>query len=338
MTRNRLLATLNPVLAQRSNPPVIAVVIPCFKVTDAILCVLSKIGDEVSMIFVVDDKCPDGSGRVVREQVSDPRVQVIFHEENAGVGGAVMSGYKAALAQGADIVVKVDGDGQMDPGLLPRFIRPLVAGIADYTKGNRFFSRHAVRQMPTARLFGNAALSFFTKLSSGYWSIFDPTNGYTAIHRAALAHLNFDTISKRYFFESDMLVSLGNIRATVMDIPMEALYGEETSHLKISKVIPEFAAKHTIAMIKRIIYNYFLRDFSFASLCLLFGVILFFFGVVFGGINWWHSIQTDTPAASGTVMIAMVTIILGFQLLLSFLNYDISNEPSVPLQVMNDGS
>ncbi len=337
MTRNRLLTTLNPELTQRSSPLVIAVVIPCYKVTDAIMGVLNKIGGEVSMIFVVDDKCPDGSGRMVREQVGDPRVQVIFHEENAGVGGAVMTGYKAALAQGADIVVKVDGDGQMDPALLPRFIRPLVAGMTDYTKGNRFYSRHAVRQMPGIRLFGNAMLSFFTKLSSGYWSIFDPTNGYTAIHRAALAQLNFDKISKRYFFESDMLVSLGNIRATVMDIPMEALYGEETSHLKISKVIPEFAGKHTIAMMKRIIYNYFLRDFSFASLCLLFGGILFFFGVIFGGVNWWHSIQTDTPAASGTVMIAMVTIILGFQLLLSFLNYDISNEPSVPLQIINDG-
>lgn len=338
MTRNRLLTTRNPELTQSSTPTVIAVVIPCFRVTQAILGVLSKIGDEVSMIFVIDDKCPDGSGRMVREQVSDPRVQVIFHAENAGVGGAVMSGYKAALAQGADIVVKVDGDGQMDPALLPRFIRPLVIGVADYAKGNRFYSRHAVRQMPAVRLFGNAALSFFTKLSSGYWSIFDPTNGYTAIHRAALEQLNFDKISKRYFFESDMLVSLGSVRAMVMDIPMEATYGEETSHLKISRVIPEFAAKHTIAMMKRIIYNYFLRDFSFASLCLFFGVILFLFGVVFGGVNWWHSVQTNTSAATGTVMIATVTIILGFQLLLSFLNYDISNEPSVPLQVMHDGS
>ncbi len=104
MTRNRLLTTLNPELTQRSSPLVIAVVIPCYKVTDAIMGVLNKIGDEVSMIFVVDDKCPDGSGRMVREQVSDPRVQVIFHEENAGVGGAVMSGYRAALAQGAEIL------------------------------------------------------------------------------------------------------------------------------------------------------------------------------------------------------------------------------------------
>lgn len=324
--------------ARTSGAPVIAVVIPCFKVTNAILGVLKKIGGEASMIFVIDDKCPDGSGRLVESQASDPRVKVIFHEQNAGVGGAVMTGYKAALEQGADIVVKVDGDGQMDPALLPRFIKPLAAGLTDYAKGNRFYSRHAVRQMPGVRLFGNAMLSFFTKLSSGYWSIFDPTNGYTAIHRAALEQLNFSNISKRYFFETDMLVNLGNIRATVMDIPMDAAYGDETSHLKISRVIPEFAGKHMIATIKRIIYNYFLRDFSFASLCLFFGLLLFLFGVIFGAVNWWQSLYTNIPTPTGTIMLAMVTTILGFQLLLSFLNYDISNEPSVPLQVMNDVS
>lgn len=160
-----------------NTTPTIAVVIPSYKVRHCILAVIGQIGPEVGRIYVVDDCCPDGSGSFVETHCKDERVTVIRHAENQGVGGAVMAGYKASIADGVDIIVKVDGDGQMDPRLIPDLVAPIVAGEADYTKGNRFFNLEEIRAMPKLRLFGNAALSFMTKLSSGYWDLFDPTNG-----------------------------------------------------------------------------------------------------------------------------------------------------------------
>lgn len=310
----------------------IAVVIPSYRVKRQILDVIAGIGEECSEIYVVDDKCPEGSGHFVAAHVKDPRVSVIYNEENRGVGGAVMAGYQAALANGADIVVKVDGDGQMDPRLIPHFVGPILAGNADYTKGNRFYSIFNVRTMPSTRLLGNAILSMLTKLSSGYWNLFDPTNGYTAIHEVALRQLELNDISERYFFESDMLVGLGRIHAVVVDIPMEAVYGGETSNLKIWRILTEFWSKHFKAIIRRILYDYFLRDFSLMSIYLLLSIPLMLFGVVFGGVEWWRSVITGVPATTGSVMVAMLPIILGFQLFLSFLGYDISNVPTLPLQ------
>jgi len=158
---------------------------------------------------------PDASGKFVKEHCHDLRVHVIYHESNLGVGGAVMTGYRAALKDGADIIVKIDGDGQMDASLISNFIEPILAGEADYTKGNRFFNLEEIRSMPGLRLFGNAVLSFMTKLSSGYWDLFDPTNGYTAIHVDVARHLPFNKISSRYFFETDMLFRLNTLRSVV---------------------------------------------------------------------------------------------------------------------------
>lgn len=314
------------------NDDIIAVVIPCYRVARHILSVLNGIGPECSLVFVIDDCCPEGSGRLVEEKSRDPRVRVIYHEVNRGVGGAVVTGYRAALAAGATIVIKIDGDGQMDPRLLGLFAAPLLRQEADYAKGNRFYSVRNVRGMPAVRIFGNSALSFVTKLSSGYWSIFDPTNGYTAIHAAALSRIELDGLSRRYFFESDMLISLAGIRAVVRDIPMEAVYGDEVSGLRIRRVALEFLFKHLRELGKRILYSYFLRDFNLASLDLIAGVLLLGFGGIFGATEWERSIRTDVPATTGTVILATLPIILGFQLLLSFLSYDIANEPEVPLQ------
>lgn len=215
----------------------ICVVIPCFRVRRHILPLLARMGPEVFRIYVVDDACPEQTGRYVQEEARDPRIRVLHHDANQGVGGAVMTGYRAALQDGADVVVKVDGDGQMDPALIGTFVAPILSGRADYTKGNRFFDIEHVRAMPVARLLGNAALSFMTKLSSGYWHVFDPTNGYTAVHARVLALLPLEKISRRYFFESDMLFRLGTYRAVVADIPMKAVYGDESSQLRIARVV-----------------------------------------------------------------------------------------------------
>lgn len=177
----------------------VAVVIPSYKVRSHILDVIQGIGPEVSQIYVVDDRCPEGSGDFVQEHCFDARVRVIRNPQNLGVGGAVMAGYRAAIEGGAEVIVKVDGDGQMDPSLIPQFIIPILAGEADYTKGNRFFDLEEIRAMPPMRVFGNAVLSLMAKLSTGYWDLFDPTNGYTAIHTEVARQLPFAKISRRYF-------------------------------------------------------------------------------------------------------------------------------------------
>lgn len=310
----------------------VAVVVPCYKVNAHVLGVIAAIGPEVCRIYAVDDCCPDGSGDLIERQVRDPRVRVLRHERNKGVGGAVVTGYRAAMDEGMEIVVKVDGDGQMDPALIPRFLAPIAAGEADYAKGNRFFSATAVREMPGTRLFGNAVLSFLTKISSGYWSIFDPTNGYTAIHCRALASLGLETLSERYFFETDMLIRLGELRAVVVDVPMRAVYGDEVSGVKIRLILGEFLGKHLKAILRRIVYQYFLRDFSLASLNLLIGTALLVFGTVFGAAEWIISARSGQPATAGTVMLAVMPIIAGFQMLLFFFGNDIAAEPRRPLQ------
>ena len=313
----------------------VAVVIPCYKVTDHVVDVISAIGPEVSHIFAVDDCCPEQSGDFIEKNVTDARVSVLRHEQNKGVGGAVITGYRAALERDIDVVVKVDGDGQMDPVLIPRFLAPILSGEADYAKGNRFFSATAVRDMPGVRLFGNAVLSFMTKISSGYWSVFDPTNGYTAIHRNTLASLDLRALSERYFFETDMLIRLGEVRAVVTDVPMLAVYGDEVSGLKIKRILAEFLGKHLKATIRRIVYQYFLRDFSLASLNLMAGFSLFIFGCLFGAVEWVISAQSGVPATTGTVMLAVLPIITGLQMLLFFFSSDIASEPTKPLQARN---
>lgn len=307
---------------------VVAVVIPSYKSRETIAIVIESIGGEVSHVIVVDDACPEGSGDLVRREVKDPRVKVLFHVENLGVGGATMTGYKAALETGADIIVKLDADGQMDPSRIQDLIDPIVKGEADYTKGDRLDSLTGLRQMPSIRLFGNAGLTLLTKFSTGYWNIKDPTNGFTAIHADVLRRLPLAMIRKRYFFESDMLFRLGIMRAVVQDVPMNAKYGNEKSSLNITKAFFQFPWLHLVNYHKRLFYNYFLRDVSAASVELVAGAALWWFGVIFGALAFSEAAEKGIPATTGTVMIAILPIILGFQLLLAFLSYDVSSVPS----------
>lgn len=305
----------------------VAVVIPSYRVTAHVLGVIARMGPEVTRIYVVDDACPDASGNFVQLHCRDARVKVLRHPENRGVGGAVKTGYRHALLDGADVVVKVDGDGQMDPLLIPHFIQPLLDGRADYTKGNRFYNLEHIRRMPGLRLFGNAMLSLAAKLSTGYWNVFDVTNGFTAVHAKVLQRLPLDKISDRYFFETDMLFRLNTVRAVTVDIPMDAVYGEESSHLKIHHIFWEFGVKHLQNFGKRIFYNYFLRDMTVASLELVAGAGLLVFGLVFGGVHWVHSVATGVAAATGTVMLAALPALVGLQLLLAFISFDVANVP-----------
>ncbi len=306
----------------------IAVVIPSYRVKTHILGVLEAIGPECGAIYVVDDACPDATGAYVRERCRDPRVRVLAHEHNQGVGGATLTGYRAAIAEGARVIVKIDGDGQMDAALIPRLVQPISDGEADYVKGNRFFDLEGLKSMPWARLLGNSLLSFITKLSSGYWHVFDPTNGFTAIHRDVVLALPLDKISRRWFFESDLLFRLGILRAVVCDVPMPAHYPSGVqSSLRIRSVLAEFVGKHAINTVKRIFYNYYLRNFNIASLEILFGALGVAFGAVFGGLRWLEVERTGVPATAGTVMLAALPTVIGVQLLLAFMGYDLQNVP-----------
>jgi dolichol-phosphate mannosyltransferase len=305
----------------------IAVVVPAYRVSDHILKVISEIGPTVNQIIVVDDACPEKSGKIVTAECTDSRVQVLTHLENQGVGGAVVTGYLAALEGGADIIVKLDGDGQMDPAMISDLVQPIVDGKADYTKGNRFDSLVGLREMPGIRVLGNGALSLMSKISSGYWNVTDPTNGFTAIHKDVLKAMPLDMLSKRFFFESDVLFRLSIMRAVVWDVPMEARYGNEKSNLSVLKALFEFPGKHFVRFHKRLFYNYYLRDMSAASLELPLGAALGWFGFIFGINRFSESIATGVPATAGTVMLSAVPVILGFQLVLAFLSYDIASVP-----------
>jgi len=310
----------------------IAVVIPCYRVTDHILEVIAGIGPEVSEIYVVDDACPDGSGKFVQDQSKDKRLSFIFHEENQGVGGAVISGYKAAYADGADVVVKIDGDGQMDPGLISAIAKPVLEGSADYSKGDRFDSLENLFGMPKVRIFGNAVLSLWAKFSTGYWSMTDPTNGFTAIHRRALGAMNLDKIRKSYFFESDILFRLNIANCVVADVPMAAVYGSEKSNMSILKVMFEFPWRHTVNLWKRIFYRYYLREWNVGSFELPLGVFLLVFGAWFGLSSFLNASAAGVATTAGQVTGSAVALILGVQLLLSFLSYDVQSEPRIPRQ------
>jgi len=331
MERSAIPAVTETQASGSGQTPTVAVVTPCYRVGERVLEVLARIGPEVHRIYLVDDACPDHTGDAVEARCTDPRVVVLRHATNQGVGGAMVTGYKRALADGATVVVKVDGDGQMDPALIPRFLRPILSGRADYAKGNRFFHVESLQAMPAARLMGNAALSFVTKISSGYWSLFDPTNGYTAIHAAVLALLPLDKIARDYFFESDMLFRLNVVRAVVHDVPMDAVYGGEVSSLRIGRIIPRFLGRHVVNFFKRVGYSYFLRDFQLASVNLVIGALAVIFGAAYGVDAWIDAARAGVSASAGTVMVATLPILLGVQLLLQAVGFDIQNQPTRPI-------
>ena len=309
------------------NQKQIWVVIPAYKLTHGVIKLIESIPQQVSKIIVIDDACPDKSGNLVESLCKDSRVLVYYNQENLGVGGAVKKGYKIALEGKAKIVIKLDGDGQMDPRNIPKLIAPLLNHEADYTKGNRFYTLNSLKIMPKKRLIGNSILSVMSKFSTGYWNIFDPNNGFTAISRDALENLDLSQISNSYFFESDMLFRLYCNRAVVQDVPMSSIYGNEKSSLSISKITFEFIFKHIRNSIKRFFYAYILRDASVASLELPLGFLLLIFGVGNSIITWLNSSTTGIPNNPGTVMLSGLAILTGTQFVLAFISYDVSNVP-----------
>jgi len=309
----------------------IAVVVPCFRVRKSIAEVIDGIGSEVTQIIAVDDACPERSGKYLERISNDKRLTILYNVENLGVGGAVKKGYEHALENGAEIIVKLDGDGQMDPKLIKTLVNPILTSKADYAKGNRFYDMDHIKNMPKIRILGNLVLSFFSKFSSGYWRIFDPTNGFTAISSSALKKLDLNKIDNRYFFESDILFRLNLARAVVVDIPMEARYGSEVSNLRIKKVLVEFPLKHSRNFLKRIAYTYYVRDFTLASLELPVGLGLTTYGVLSGLGNYMHSQSLNQATPPGTLILISMSVLVGIQFILSFFAFDIDSAPTAPI-------
>jgi glycosyltransferase involved in cell wall biosynthesis len=305
-------------------------VVPCYRVKAHILNVIAKTPAWVEGIVCVDDACPEGSGDFIEAENRDPRVVVIRLSENQGVGGATLAGYREAAGRGGRVLVKVDGDDQMDLEQAAHLVAPILLGEADYAKGNRFTSISHLKTMPSVRVFGNAVLSFAAKVSTGYWNIFDPTNGYTAIEAHVARLVMEKRVSRRFFFETDLLYHLGTLRAVVRDVPMPARYADEVSNIRITRIIGPFALKHLRNFVQRVLGQYFVRDFNAASLELVFGAFSALFGVGYA-LSYLAGREPGQAASAGVVMMAALPIILGAQLLLQAMNFDVLNVPVRPI-------
>ena len=306
----------------------IATVIPAYRVERDIESVIRGLPAYIKHIIVVDDASPDSCADLVTAAVQkDIRITLIRHSKNQGVGGAMVSGFRKALELGAQIIIKLDGDGQMDSAHIPALITPLIEGRADYVKGNRFRDFQSLQQMPLIRRLGNLGLSFLTKAATGYWNIFDPTNGFFAIRAEILAQLPLEQIDRRYFFETSMLSNLYLLDAFILDVPIPARYRSEISNMSIRRVLVEFPIKLISTFLRRILLKYFLFDFSMTSVYLLTGIPLLLFGLIFGITKWIQYASLGIAAPTGTVMLPTLSVILAIQILLSAIEIDLNSTP-----------
>lgn len=304
----------------------VAVVIPAYRVEREIGELLQRMPTFVDQVIVVDDASPDATAeRVMAFQ--DSRVALLRHSTNRGVGGAMATGFRAALEGRADLVVKCDGDGQMNPQDIEALLRPLVEGRAEYAKGCRFHHAHELGSMPRIRLGGNIGLTFLTKLASGYWHVLDPQNGFVAIRSDVLRRLPIDRLARGYFFENDMLIRLNCLEARVADVPLPSRYGDESSSLKPLRAVFEFPARLFTGFFRRIFWRYVFYDVSPVAVFFFAGLALFLFGSIFGVWHWVENSRVNRATPTGTVILAAIPVILGFQLLLQAIVLDVQSSP-----------
>jgi glycosyltransferase involved in cell wall biosynthesis len=304
----------------------IAAVIPAYDVANQIEGVIARMPACVDQIYVVDDASPDDVAARV-EALATPRVLVLRHKKNQGVGGATVTGMREALSAGYDIVVKCDGDGQMDPADIPRLVQPLADGSADHVKGSRFYYFRALRRMPKWRFVGNVGLTFLTKLASGYWNVLDPVNGFLATRAEVLRSIQLSRISPRYFFETDLLIRLNVVEARVADVPLPARYGNERSALSVPHALFAFPPKLLAGLVRRIFWRYLFYDVSPVAIFAILSTILLGFGITFGSYQWIKHALAGIPTPIGTVILAALPCIIGSEFLLQAIVLDIQNTP-----------
>jgi glycosyltransferase involved in cell wall biosynthesis len=318
--------------------PRLAVVIPSFRAAATIGAVLRSIGPEVHHVYVVDDGCPESTGDRALREISDPRVVLLRNPRNLGVGGAMKRGYARALADGAEIVVKLDADGQMDPRHIRRLIAPIVEGAADYSKGNRFApgrlmpsgtSPRALKAMPPARRAGNMAFSVLHRAATGYWRIGDPANGYTAVHARALERMGLEALADCFFFETDMLFRLNLIDAVVADVALPACYPGSGSSLSLRRVAPRFAVMTASRLIRRLRFKYFAGRWNFGSVKLAAALAMICAAGVLAGWQWLDVPGSRSGSERGTAPIACLLLGLAFLAAAGF--YDARTTAREPL-------
>lgn len=305
----------------------VAVVVPCYNEALLIRKVLETMPDTIDRIYVVDDQSTDDTAALVEHYAAEAsgRALLIRHAQNQGVGGAIATGYKAALAEGFDVTVVMAGDAQMDPAELPDIIGPVARGECDYTKGNRLFSGEAWNMIPRVRYLGNAMLSLLTKIASGYWHVADSQSGYTAIGLKALETIDWDQMYKRYGQPNDLLVRLNIHSFRVQDVPIRPIYGiGEKSGIRPLRMIPHLALLLNRLFWYRMVQKYVIRDFHPLLFFYTFGVALFTPGFLLGLYLFVKRI-IDGPIATTSAMFAVFLFITGMQLLLFAMWMDMEN-------------
>jgi dolichol-phosphate mannosyltransferase len=304
----------------------IAVVVPCYNVGGHLRRVLEAMPEFVDDVIVVDD----GSADPVSAEAAGRTTSVVTirHDRNRGLARTMVSGIRKALELRADIVVKVDGDGQMDPLEMPRLLAPIVAGYADITKGNRFLSRRHLAGMPPLRLAGNLVLSFFSKLATGYWNVFDPTNGYVAVRRQVLEEIDLERLGPGYFFETSLLCQAFLTGAVVRDVSMPARYEGAPSSLSLPYASLLFPLLLLGACLRRIALQHFVRDFTPVALFLIAGGAMLGGGLAYGTSVWRHSASLHQATPTGTILVVSMLVLAGFHLLVQAFVLDVGSVPA----------
>lgn len=304
----------------------IAVVIPAHNEARHIALVVESLPDFVDDIIVVDDASTDDTAGAA---AASPRKPVVLrHETNQGVGAAVVDGYLKALELNSDVIGRLDGDGQMEVSELETLVEPIASGRVGFVKGNRFKRGRVPESMPFARSVGNVALTFLTKLASGYWHLFDPQNGYQVISAEAIGSLDLDYLRRcGYFFENGLLIELNAAEIPAMDVATTTIYGEETSGINIGHIMLSFPFQLFKGLFRRIFQRYVIRDFSPIAVFLFFGTVFLFGGTAWGFVEWARSSATGIPSTVGGVMLAALPMFAGFELILQAIVLDINGSP-----------
>jgi len=306
----------------------IGCLIPCFRGGSVTLALIEKALDFTDYIVLIDDACPNQTGQNVEEQFNTcDKVKVLFNSHNQGVGKSCQNGIKFLLETDCTIIVKIDADGQIDPTLIPTLVHPIIEGNAEAVKGNRFTCVDDFLSMPKIRIIGNLGLSFLNKISTGYWELFDPTNGFIAFKSSALKRVRIEKTDNRYFFESDLLFQSSLAQITFAQIPMSSIYGNEVSSLRPIREIKRFAKKHLVNFFKRLIYQYFVLDFNAGSLELLGGSLGFILTTIFSMRIFISGILYSKYATSGESGLFAVLSIMTLQMFIAFLYYDSTQQP-----------
>ncbi len=301
----------------------IGVVIPAYNEERLVASTIAGIPDFVDRILVVDDRSSDATNERVRAAaLVDPRVRLIKHEENGGVGAAIVTGYEAALEEGLDLVAVMAADNQMDPAELELLATPVATGECDYAKANRLTTDDAFDQIPKVRFFGNAILSMLTKIASGYWSIADSQAGYTVVSADALRAIDLRGMYPRYGFPNDMLVRLNVARRTVLDVPSRPIYGiGEVSGIKLHRVVPRISALLFRRFWWRMWRRYVIQDFHPLVFFYSFGALLLTLGTTLGLFVAARRLLGHEITAATIILVALM-VLSGLQLVLFAMWFD----------------